>query len=183
MSVAGESSGEYKNFHCTILSTFLWVWNFLQLNDGIKNIYVCVRLSYQGQCPGRREETEKAGKPGDGWRGKQALISLGETDILSTHNQKGEWELGGQARQIRQPGRALLPWWSSVWDKALPVQGRGFHPWLGNQDATYHAVWPKQKRGQRKMLPGSTLIRDRTEKEGSLGPENSNRKREAAVPV
>jgi len=51
---------------------------------------VCVRLSYQGQCPRRREETEKAGKPGDGWRGKQALISLGETDILSIHNQKGE---------------------------------------------------------------------------------------------
>ena len=79
-----------------------------------------VRLSYQGQCPGWREGTEKAGKPGGGGL---ALVSLGETDILSTQNQKGEWECGGSARQIRQPERGLLPWWSSVQNKALPMQG------------------------------------------------------------
>ena len=153
MPVAGESSGEYKNFHCTILSTFLWVWNFLQLNDGIKKIYMCVRLSYQGQCPGRREETEKAGKPGDGWKGKQALISLGETDILSIHNQKGEWELGGYARQIRQPERDLLPWWSSVWDKALPMQGAWVPSMVGEPRCHIPCSVAKTKKRPEKDAP------------------------------
>lgn len=34
--------------------------------------------------------------------------------------------------------------------KHFQCRGHGFYPWLGNQDATYHAVSPKKKKKKKR---------------------------------
>ena len=128
----------------------------------------------------RMKGRNREGRQARGWRTIPGFFA-GDRHLEHTQSERRVrvWRLGQTDKTAREGLTSLVV---QCLGQSTSKQGAWVLSMVGEPRCHIPCSVAKKK-GQRKMFPGSTLLRHRTEKEGSSGPENSNREREAAAPV